>query len=624
MNRSIPYLILLVAVIWLGSLWVPQKSKADDFDVSTFSRLPVLTGGRIKPLDTVARNSLLIMGRKQTLRLASGESMSASRWLAEVWFNPQVADTYPTFYVANQEVLGLFGWPQADKRYCTFAELLPNLRKIDEEGSSAADKNAKERSPFQVAIYDLRNSLLLYQRLKSSIHAEGTENFGKEIDTYAATLAAAAAKLKQSQTPPGKDQEAFLRSAVARYEQQASFTDILVVSPPAGGKEGDWRTTGAALMRLDPSQAIPASLAALADLGDAFRGRDIAAFSRVSKEYSGWFSIAHPEWTGRTHFEQIFNQVEPFYQGMVLYVGAFLLACGSWLVCPRSLRKSAMLLLVLAFAVHSFGMLSRMYLQGRPPVTNLYSSAIVVGWGATIIAMVLEWLFRYGIGTACACVVGFVTLLIAHNLGANGDTLEMQQAVLDSNLWLATHVVVITLGYSAMFLAGVLAVAYVLLGLVTTKLTRELAQVLTSMVYGVVCFATLFSFVGTVLGGIWADQSWGRFWGWDPKENGALLIVLWCALILHARWGGMIRQRGLMAMTICGNAITAFSWFGVNMLGIGLHSYGFMNKAFPWLMGFVILQALLVLLTRLPASRWMSFRHAERRVLTAAGFAPPA
>jgi ABC-type transport system involved in cytochrome c biogenesis permease subunit len=88
------------------------------------------------------------------------------------------------------------------------------------------------------------------------------------------------------------------------------------------------------------------------------------------------------------------------------------------------------------------------------------------------------------------------------------------------------------------------------------------------MVYGVICFATLFSFVGTVLGGIWADQSWGRFWGWDPKENGALLIVLWCAMILHARWGGLIRPARLMAMAIFGNAITAFSWFGVNMLGV--------------------------------------------------------
>jgi ABC-type transport system involved in cytochrome c biogenesis permease subunit len=171
-----------------------------------------------------------------------------------------------------------------------------------------------------------------------------------------------------------------------------------------------------------------------------------------------------------------------------------------------------------------------------------------------------------------------------------------------------------------MFLAGFLAIAYVVLGLFTRLLTRETAQKLTGMVYDIVCFATLFSFVGTVLGGIWADQSWGRFWGWDPKENGALLIVLWCALILHARWGGFIRQRGIMAMAIVGNAITAFSWFGVNMLGVGLHSYGFMDKAFPWLMGFVISQFVLMLLTRLPANFWRSFRNAPPKDVKAAGF----
>jgi hypothetical protein len=96
---------------------------------------------------------------------------------------------------------------------------------------------------------------------------------------------------------------------------------------------------------------------------------------------------------------------------------------------------------------------------------------------------------------------------------------------------------------------------------------------------------------------------------------------LWCALILHARWGGFIRQRGLMAMAICGNAITSFSWFGVNMLGVGLHTYGFMDRAFPWLVAFVIAQALLILLTRLPARRWRSFRDATPRDAKAAGFA---
>ena len=247
----------------------------------------------------------------------------------------------------------------------------------------------------------------------------------------------------------------------------------------------------------------------------------------------------------------------------------------------RTLNRSAFYLLLLALAIHTFGLVSRMYLQERPPVTNLYSSAIFIGWGAVIVALILERIFRDGIGAACAGAIGFITLIIAHHLAGSGDTLEMLQAVLDTNIWLATHVVAITTGYSAMFLAGMLAIIYVIRGVFTRSLTKRTANSLTRMTYGVVCFATLFSFVGTVLGGIWADQSWGRFWGWDPKENGAVLIVLWCAVILHARWGGFIRQRGLMIMAIFGNVITSFSWFGVNMLGVGLHSYGFMQKGIP-------------------------------------------
>ena len=173
------------------------------------------------------------------------------------------------------------------------------------------------------------------------------------------------------------------------------------------------------------------------------------------------------------------------------------------------------------------------------------------------------------------------------------------------------HVVAITTGYSAMFLAGMLALIYVIRGVFTRSLTKGTADSLARMTYGVVCFATLFSFVGTVLGGIWADQSWGRFWGWDPKENGAVLIVLWCAIILHARWGGFIRQRGLMIMAIFGNVVTSFSWFGVNMLGVGLHSYGFMQKAFPWLVGFIISQLALMAIASMPLERWRSFRTAS-------------
>ena len=126
------------------------------------------------------------------------------------------------------------------------------------------------------------------------------------------------------------------------------------------------------------------------------------------------------------------------------------------------------------------------------------------------------------------------------------------------------------------------------------------------MIYGVTCFAVIFSFVGTMLGGIWADQSWGRFWGWDPKENGALLIVIWSAIVLHARWGGIAKDRGIAALAIGGNIVTAWSWFGTNLLQEGLHSYGFSDSGFIWLMRFNGLQLFFVAIAYLPKRLWRS------------------
>ena len=300
--------------------------------------------------------------------------------------------------------------------------------------------------------------------------------------------------------------------------------------------------------------------------------------------------------------------MQPFYKATVIYVLALVLALLSWFNLSDWLRRSAFYLIGLAWVIHTTGLVFRMYLEGRPPVTNLYSSAIFIGWAAVILGMVLEKIYRDGIGCVVASFAGFVTLIIAHNLALSGDTMEMMRAVLDTNFWLATHVVTVTLGYASTFVAGFLAIIYILRGVFTTTLSAETAKSLARMVYGIVCFATLFSFVGTVLGGIWADQSWGRFWGWDPKENGALLIVLWNATILHARWGGLVRERGLMNLAVFGNIVTSFSWFGVNMLGIGLHSYGFMDAAFKWLMLFIGSQVAIILLGLLPQKLWRSFQ----------------
>jgi ABC-type transport system involved in cytochrome c biogenesis permease subunit len=267
--------------------------------------------------------------------------------------------------------------------------------------------------------------------------------------------------------------------------------------------------------------------------------------------------------------------------------------------------------MICAFIPHTFAIIARIFLSGYPPVTNLYSSAIFIGWAAVGAGILMETVFHRraaGIGNLAGGIAGFTTLLIAHFLAGDGDTMEQMRAVLDTRFWLATHVITITLGYMATFIAGTIGVFYIIAGLFTRRLDEETRDNLCRMMYGTVCFALLLSFVGTVLGGLWADDSWGRFWGWDPKENGALLIVLWNAIILHARYGKMIGPRGFAVMAVAGNIVTAWSWFGVNQLSVGLHSYGFTQSATFWLLLFVISQLFIILPGLLPLRIWKSGR----------------
>jgi ABC-type transport system involved in cytochrome c biogenesis permease subunit len=222
--------------------------------------------------------------------------------------------------------------------------------------------------------------------------------------------------------------------------------------------------------------------------------------------------------------------------------------------------------------------------------------------------VVVELLFRNSVAIVVGTTTGALSLMIAHFLSLDGDTLGMLQAVLDTNFWLATHVVCITLGYTASFVAGFMGIAYIVLGVFTPLLARGNATALNKMIYGVICFAMFLSFTGTVLGGIWADQSWGRFWGWDPKENGALLIVIWNAPMLHARWGGMVKQRGLAQLAVLGNAVTAWSWFGTNLLGVGLHAYGFMQGAMHWLIFACLVMVAICCVGFIPLRHWRSFQ----------------
>ena len=598
MKRTRPWILWLVAAATLAYVVAPlfQSDTWGGFEMRKFGRLPVLLNGRIKPLDTVARNSLLIIHGKQTLATDHG-TLTPIDWLAEVLMKQDEADLRKVFVIRNPETLTALGLSPEAGKYFSFREFVPHLQELEQQAALAQKVDPQLRSAFQRDIVKLFERLTLYHRLKNSLEVEGTVNFKSQIDDLVKNI-------RPSPVPMNTGISAEALQSLGFLAETGYFFPI----PPFPPNDDplQWRKMGESLLAFLTEGKLHLAVNSWATMATAFAANDPATFNKTLDNYSAQLQRDLPRRVWKAKVESVFNQLQPFYSAMVIYVLIFILAAGSWLVWPETLGRYAFALLVVTFIVHSGGLITRMYLEGRPPVTNLYSSAVFIGWGAVLLGIFLERFFRNGIGSATAAMIGFITLLIAHHLSMDGDTMEMMRAVLDTNGWLATHVVCVTLGYASTFLAGFLALTYIVRGAFTPSLDRATAQSLTRMVYGIVCFATLFSFVGTILGGIWADQSWGRFWGWDPKENGALLIVLWNAIILHARWGGLVRQRGLMVMAIFGNVVTSWSWFGVNMLGIGLHSYGFMDSAFPWLIAFGASQIAFMMIGVLPPHLWRS------------------
>ncbi len=353
----------------------------------------------------------------------------------------------------------------------------------------------------------------------------------------------------------------------------------------------------------DESSTFEQGTKSMVDILTGWQMGDVTSFNGSVKSYREYLAsnkLLHMD-ASLVSEEAFFNFFEPFMKAIYLYMPVLILSFLSWIVWPKTLRRTGFWLMGLAFVVHTVALLMRMHISGRPPVTNLYSSAIFIGWAVVGASFIVERLLRNGIGNILGASVGCGTLVIAHYLARDeGDTMGVMQAVLDTTFWLATHVVCITLGYAATFLAGAMAIAYCLMANFSSEKARADLPKLGKMIYGVLCFALFFSLVGTVLGGLWADDSWGRFWGWDPKENGAMLIVMWNAVILHARWDKMVKDYGTAVLAMFGNIVTAWSWFGVNELKAGLHTYGFTEGRLLALVVFIALQAIIILGAMIP------------------------
>ena len=564
MRQRIPFFVVAVAAICVLLGLAPHPGGEPDA-VQAFGRLPVLAEGRIKPLDSVARSTLLVIQGYQDVTTPEKKELTPDEWLLDVLFVPEKADTYRIFYVDNPDILSLVGTNKADLsiQYMSFNELAPHLAEIEAQEKLAEPVEPQTRTRFQSSVVQLYGNLSHYLRLRRSLEPEGSKDFLGELLHLQETLSdgVEAVRAKEAGKPHDEAKATAIIDEGQRFIGMAESTDLLAIPPDEDDPDPNaWHNSGHALLETFGKGYVNPSVLAYAGMGFSWRSNEPSSFEHIVKIYGSSLEKRFGRQVRKARVETIFNAAQPFYAGMWIFLAAFLCAVLSWLKWPETARVSAWGLVALGWAVTTAGIATRMWLEGRPPVTNLYSSALFIGWGSVALCLVLEATYRNAIGTAAAGMIGFATLLIAHHLALAGDTLEMMRAVLDSNFWLGTHVVVVTTGYASTFLAGILAVIYILRGVFTRTLDKATADALARMVYGIVCFATLFSFVGTTLGGIWADQSWGRFWGWDPKENGAVLIVIWNTLILHARWAGSVKQRGMAVMAVVGIMVTTWSW----------------------------------------------------------------
>jgi ABC-type transport system involved in cytochrome c biogenesis permease subunit len=633
---------------WMVSKYRLPKSTEGQIDYNALGAMPVLEGGRIQPLDSFARNTLTALTDSESyqvprtdeemaaisapermlnaIRSVDGKfkSRPAIEWLLSVIGTRDQFDSegakYRIFRIDNLDVVDLLGLERRPGNYrYSPAELKPNFGKFIIEYDRVRNIDVKKRSLLQTKIFELGNKLKKYQdvvfldaplmvpprdgekdwiNIKTRMDDLVRPKIEAQLQMFVGMLVE---EITKKNPELANAENPFL--ALPKEQQRIYAEKLRELEDTLRKRIFD-----------DQIQKELPEAAKLIAMFEAGRQGKMEELKTMLDAYRESIAAIAPADVRRTVVEQKLNHFDPFLNCMVMFVFAFLMGCLTWLAWefPRLrlfLWTTSLGLLIVTLAVQLFAMGMRMYLMDRMGVfvTNLYGSAVFIGTCISLVCILLEFFSRLGIGTVVAASLGFATTYIARHLQSTGDTLAMVEAVLDTNLWLSTHVTTVTFGYAATLIAGAIALLYLVMSSFTKILSGQAGKTVSSMLYGTICFATLLSFVGTVLGGIWADQSWGRFWGWDPKENGALLIVAWNALILHARWAGLVKARGVAILALAGISVTMWSWFGTNQLGIGLHSYGFSNTLAAWCTWTWIATGLLTgLFMTIPESMWRS------------------
>jgi cytochrome c-type biogenesis protein CcsB len=501
----------------------PNLRAADALDFKEWGLIAVQDGGRRKPMDTMARETLVRLTGQRSVQ-AFGRSWEPSDFMLSMLLDTHDWNKEPILLVGYRPLTEKLGLDPARKQF-SYMELahLTALSALVQEAHDVRDQGDKPDRLHQEA-ENVASRMALFNQVEKG-------------DVFLIVPA-----------PKEPTQAWLLPPDFATYYPQDQFASA--------------------------TQALQ-SLATAYVAGDAFQFSSHAHDLREAlRKLSPAIYPSEAE-LGREYF---YNQLRPFDWASGAYAVALLLiGFGAWFnVRHFWLTRVGVAFTLVGLLFHLTGMGLRCWIGGRPPVTNMYESMIWVASGVLMFSLVffvryrtvLYLLAALPISLSLLLLVGQMPLLLPENI----DPLV---PVLRNNYWLTVHVLTITLSYAAFALA--MGFGHILLfQYLRHPLRTSEDKAMHFWLYRVLQLGVLLLAAGTILGGVWANYSWGRFWGWDPKETWALITLLCYIVVLHGKLAGWWREFGLAVGSVVCFLAVVMAWYGVNfVLGTGLHSYGF-------------------------------------------------
>ncbi len=532
MEKLKPF-IKFIVMVFLALGFTHLSKKNQSVTERSMGSIQIQNGGRLKPYETFAKESLsYITGKSKWNEKSATEIVTTWFMAPEIWEKQKI------FKVDHHELKNNLKIPLTQKYYSA-SELIqnPEIENMFKELDSQQARNIKFGPYFQ-AVSKLRGQLELFRWIQN----------GELI------------RVVPSETKDG------------------SWISINGMEPPFTQKFGSIAKTFIKSIseksEIEAAGSLEASVMEWKELLLKERGESLESERKISSEV-------------------FLNQFHPFRRAWVAYLLASLCLIMMWIFSKseklvNNLKQFSWFFIIVGFGLHIFGFALRCYITGRPPVSNMYETVLWVPFGAVFFALIFAKVLKTHfvlLASTLICVLCLVLSDLAPTiLDPSLGTLE---PVLRSNFWLLIHVLTITISYSAFFLSFVLgdiSLGYFIAGKSKSKDVKELTKsIYRSLQVGVVLLTA-----GTILGGVWADYSWGRFWGWDPKETWAFIALMGYLALLHARLTGWAKDFGMAAGSIVAFSLVIMAWYGVNfVLGAGLHSYGFGAGGVEYVAGFV-------------------------------------